>query len=418
MIRATRMALALMVTLDPKLVFLAVLVLLVGVVIHMVRKSSIFRGYSEVAQDAERLQRALKGETFRDGTDLVVSGSQDKFPSMVRFSYDENTPGLNIRMSAPANFTVTISPKGAQGTGEGRTLVRTGDDMFDARFTTKTDHPAQAKMFLGGKQAVMLLQKLCCSSKTFVAISNGNIELSELIIPTPYTSTHVMDHLQNMSKLALKLQAMPGAETVKVRAYEREGTSFIAKGAVAAVLLIGLAIFVVQARKPDHTLTELKAQAGAVSLPEGILPVDAAKLGTLDGWRLVKAEDFDPDTAAWVRGQGLQVQGRVEGDYSGKSNPRDVIYVMTNDADTMRIAVIAGDQVVYDTRYPKLAIASKFSKYNWNATQWKTAPTNPAGDGLLVVTKKTDPKSGAVLYWDGRRVTTAVPENYERVNLQ
>jgi hypothetical protein len=417
MIRATR-TLALMVTLDPKYVVLAVLVLLAGVVIHLVRKSSTFRGYQDVAQDAERLQRALKGETFRDGSDLVVSGSQDKFPAMVRFSYDENTPGLNIRMSAPANFTVTISPKGAQGTGEGRTLVRTGDDMFDARFTTKTDHMAQAKMFLGGKQTVALLQKLCCSSKTFLAISNGNIELSELVIPTPYTSAHVTDHLQNMSKLALKLQAMPGAETIKVRAYQREGTSMLAKGAVAAVLLVGLAIFVVQARKPDLSVTELQAQAGTVALPEGVLPVDAAKLVSLNGWRLVKSEDFDPDAAAWARSQGVPVQGRVAGDYSGKSNPRDVIYVLTDDADTMRIAVIANDQVVYDTRYPKLAVASKFSKYNWNATQWKTPPTNPAGDGLLLVTKKDDPNSGMVLYWDGNRVTTAVPENYERVNLQ
>ena len=105
---------------------------------------------------------------FRDGSDLVVSGSQDKLPVTVRFSYDENTPGLNIRMSVPANFTLTISPKGAQAPGEGKTLVRTGDDMFDARFVTKTDHMAQAKMFVGGKQALSLLQKLCCSSKTFV----------------------------------------------------------------------------------------------------------------------------------------------------------------------------------------------------------------------------------------------------------
>lgn len=405
-----------MVTFHPIFVLLAVLVLLAGAVIHIVRKSSTFKGYSDVAQDAERLQRALKGETFRDGADLVVSGSQDKFPAMVRFSYDENTPGLNIRMSVPANFTLTISPKGSQASGEGRTLVRTGDDMFDARFTTKTDHMAQAKMFLGGKQAMMLLQKLCCSSKTFVAIAKGSIELSELVIPTPSTSAHVMDHVQNMSKLALQLQAMPGAETVKVRAYQNEGSSVFAKVAVAAVLLAGLAIFVAQARKPDETLVQLKAEAGTDALPQGVLPLDATKLGTLSGWRLATPEDFDPDTAAWVRGQGLQVKGRVEGDYSGKANPRDVIYVLTNDVDTMRVAVIANDELVYDTKYPKLAIASKFSKYNWNTTPWKAAPANPAGDGLLLVTKKDDP--GLVLYWDGRRMSTAVPENYQRMNLQ
>jgi hypothetical protein len=405
-----------MVTLNPMLVVLALVVFGLGIVIHLVRKSSTLHGYEDVAADAQRLQRALKGETFRDGSDLVVSGSQDKYPAMVRFSYDENTPGLNIRMSAPANFNLTISPKGAQASGEGRALLRTGDDMFDARFTTKTDHMAQAKMFVGGKQAVMLMQKLCCSSKTFLAISNGSIELSELVIPTPYTTAHVVDHLKNMSKLALQLQAMPGAETVKVRAYEREGSSMAGKVAVAAALLVGLAIFVAQARKPDQTITQLKAQAGTSSLPEGVLPLDATKLGALNGWRLVTSDDFDPDAAAWARGQGVRVEGRVEGDYAGKGNPRDVIYLFTNDTNTMRIAVIAGDKVVYDTRYPKLAVASKFSRYNWNSTQWKAAPVNPLGDGLLVVTKKDDP--GLVLYWDGRRISTAVPQNYQRMNLQ
>ena len=407
-----------MITLNPALVLLAVVVLLAGVIIHIIRKSSTLRGYSDVAGDAARIEKALKGETFRDGADLVVSGSQDKYPAMVRFSYDENTPGLNIRMAAPANFTLTISPKGAQGApGEGRTLLRTGDDMFDARFNTKTDHMAQAKMFVGGKLVVALLQKLCCSSKTFVSISNGNIELSELVIPTPYTSTHVIDHLQNMSKLALQLQAMPGAETVKVRAYEREGSSSIGKIAVAAVLLIGFGIFIAQARKPDHTITELKAQAGSDELPEGVLPLDATKLGALTGWRLITSDDFDPDTAAWARGQGVQAQGRVEGDFSGTNNPRDVTYILT-DSNVTRVAIIAGDQVVYDTRFPRVAVAAKFSKYNWNNTQWKTPPIGPSGDGILLVIKKGDPGSGMVLYWDGRRINSAVPENYARVNLQ
>jgi hypothetical protein len=406
-----------MITLDPKLVMLAVLVLLVGVIIVMMRKSSTFSGYGDVAADAQRIQRALKGETFRDGSDLVVSGSQDKLPTMVRFSYDENTPGLNIRMSAPANFRLSISPKGSQAAGEGKTLVRTPDDMFDARFVTRTDHVAQAKMFVGGKQAMALMQKLCCSSKTFVSIGKGYIELSELVIPTPYTSAHIVDHVQNMAKLALQLQAMPGAETVKIEAYKREGSSMLAKAAVVIALLGGLAYWVTEARRPDTSLAELKAQAGSSSLPEGVLPVDAPKLGTLDGWRLVTADDFDPDAAAWARSQGMQIQGRIEGDFSGKNNPRDVVYVLTNGSDTTRVAVIADDQLVSDVRYPKLAVAARFSKYNWNTTQWVAAPVNPAGDGLMIVTHN-DSKSGMVLFWNGKRLDNAVPQNYQRVNLQ
>ena len=60
-----------MVTLNPMLVVLALVVFGLGIVIHLVRKSSTLHGYEDVAGDAQRLQRALKGETFRDGSDLV-----------------------------------------------------------------------------------------------------------------------------------------------------------------------------------------------------------------------------------------------------------------------------------------------------------------------------------------------------------
>jgi hypothetical protein len=403
---------------DPTFVVLAVLVVAIGAVIVMIRKSSTFSGYTDVAADAQRIQRAIKGESFRDGNDLVVSGSQDKLPVQVRFSYDENTPGLSIRMSAPANFTLTITPKGSQAAGEGKNLVRTGDDMFDARFTTKTDHMAQAKMFLGGKQVSLLLPKLACSSKTFIAIGKGFVELSELVIPTPYTSTHIVDHIQNMGKLALQLHAMPGAETVKIEEYKREGSSVLGKAAVLVALLGGLAFFFIQARKPDTSLTELKAQAGSSSLPEGVLPLDAQKIGSLDGWRLITTDDLDPDTAAWARGQGIKIAGRLAGDFSGKGNPRDVAYILTDGADTTRIAVIADDQLVSDVHYPKLAVAARYSKYNWNSTQWVTPPATPAGDGILIVTRKEDPKSGMVLFFNGKRVDTVIPQNYQRVNLQ
>jgi hypothetical protein len=277
---------------------------------------------------------------------------------------------------------------------------------------------AQAKMFVGGKQALALLQKLCCSSKTFLSIGKGYIELSELVIPTPSTSSHIVDHLQNMAKLGLQLHAMPGAETVKIVAYQREGSSMLAKAAIVVALLGGLAYFVAEARKPDDSLTQLKAQAGSSLLPAGVLPIDAPKLGSLDGWRLMTTEDFDPDAAAWVRGQGAKVQGRIEGDFSGKSAPGDVAYVLTDGNGTTRVAVIADGQLVSDVRYPMLAVAARFSKYNWNTTQWATAPLNPTGDGIMLVTHKDDPKSAMVLFWNGKRLDNAVPQNYQRVNLQ
>jgi len=271
---------------------------------------------------------------------------------------------------------------------------------------------------VGGKQTHILMQKLACSTKTFVAIGKGFIELSELVIPSPYTSAHIVDHIQSMSKLALQLHAMPGAETVKIEEYKREGSSVLGKVAVLVALLGGLAFFVIEARKPDTSLTELKAQAGSSSLPEGVLPLDAQKIGSLDGWRLITAEDFDPDTMAWARGQGIKIAGRIEGDFSGKGNPRDVAYILTDGADTTRIAVLADDQLVSDVHYPKLAVAARYSKYNWNSTQWVTPPATPAGDGILIVTRKEDPKSGIVLFFNGKRIDNAIPQNYQRVNLQ
>ena len=139
-------------------------------------------------------------------------GQSVQLPAVVRFSYADNTPGLNIRMKAPSTFALSIVPKTAQVSEGGRVAVRTADEMFDARFVTRTDQPTQAKMFLSGKQTLAQLQKLCCSSKTFLTMSNGNMELSELVIPSPYTDRHISDHLDSLLRVAAALGQMPGAD--------------------------------------------------------------------------------------------------------------------------------------------------------------------------------------------------------------
>src|SRR5579864_7515315 len=139
-------------SLPPIAIALAIIfvVMLVGFVIAHFRDRNTYAGYEEIVGEARQVAKSLNGELFRDGTDLVASGNFLKLPVVVRFSYDENTPGLNMRMSAPSTFTLSVVPKGAQAT-EGRVLVRTSDDMFDAKFTSRSDHPNQAKIFLGGK---------------------------------------------------------------------------------------------------------------------------------------------------------------------------------------------------------------------------------------------------------------------------
>src|SRR5579859_3507965 len=148
-------------TLHPILIAAGIIagVAILGYFIAYFRDNATVRGYEELLPDVMALSKLLKAERFRDGNDLVVSGNYKKFPAIVRFSYDDNTPGLNIRMKAPSTFTLSVVPKGAKAS-EGRVQVRTSDEMFDARFVTRTDHPTQARMFLTGKQAPAMLQKL------------------------------------------------------------------------------------------------------------------------------------------------------------------------------------------------------------------------------------------------------------------
>src|SRR5438105_7882701 len=118
--------------LSPIAIALVIIIVLgvVGAIISLFRGRTTFSGYEDLAPDARAIAKALTdSEVFRDGGDLVVSGNFQKLPTIVRFSYDENTPALNIHMKAPATFTLSVVPKGARAT-EGRVLVKTPDDML------------------------------------------------------------------------------------------------------------------------------------------------------------------------------------------------------------------------------------------------------------------------------------------------
>src|SRR4051812_231562 len=115
----------------------------VGVGISYWREVTVFCSFEGYGPDAQTLASRLKVEVFRDGLDLVISGNLGRLPTVIRFSHADNTPGLNVRMRAPATFTMSVVPKGGKAT-EGRVLLRTSDDGFDARFVTRTDQPTQA----------------------------------------------------------------------------------------------------------------------------------------------------------------------------------------------------------------------------------------------------------------------------------
>lgn len=396
-------------------------VAIAGYVIAYFRDQATVRGYDELLPDVMGLSKLLKAERFRDGNDLVVSGNCGKFPTIVRFSYDDNTPGLNIRMKAPSTFTLSVVPKGAKAS-EGRVQVRTTDEMFDARFVTRTDHPTQARMFLSGKQATGLLQKLCCSSKTFFTVVTGSLELSELVIPSPYTGKHVSDHLEAMGKMANTLGAMPGADAVKITPYRGE-RNLVVRTAMVVLLVTGIAVLVSAVYERSAESGIFTAEAGTIRPPAGVSQADLQRMPGVIGWRVATADDFDANALSWVQSQHSgAVSGRLEGNFSGTQRGNESAYVFIREsgpqAGERRVVILDNNQVLMDAGYRSLAIAAILPKDNFAGTEWQNKPAAPDGDGVLIVRDANDPKSGIVLYASNGKLATARPSSYQSTSVQ
>ena len=407
-------------SLSPIAIALVILALVgfVGLVISYFRNRGTYAGYEEISGEARQVSKALKGELFRDGTDLVVSGNYFRLPAIVRFSYSENTPGMNIRMSAPSTFTLSVVPKGAQAT-EGRVLVRTADDMFDARFTSRSDHPNQAKIFLGGKTVNTALHKLMCSQKTFFTMTTGSMEISELVIPQPYTAHHVIDHLESMRRLATAASEMPGAHTVAIHELQKEraiaGRLAIAIGIITAVLVV-----VGATRNLTGPAAAAPSDRSQATVSRGIPPIDAPQIPQADRYRVATANDLDAAALAWLRQAGEPKAGRVAGNFSGTGGPRDVAYLLIGDNGQHRVVLIAGGVNKVDSSYANIALIARVTPNAINSIAWNgPQPTvSPEGDGLLIVRDSSDRASGVVVYLAGGRVISGAPKDYQTISLE
>jgi hypothetical protein len=387
---------------------------IVGVIISTMRKSSLLAGYGEYRQDIEKIASTLKLEMFRDGDDVVLTGNHRLHPIQIRFSYSETTPGLNIRMQAPVSFTFSVVPKGATST-EGRVLVRTGDEMFDARFAARTDHPTQAKMLVTSKPLRVQMEKLCCSSKTFLTLTTGNIELSELIIPQPYTARHVMDHLDSMSILANAVDDIPGAEKIKIVPYEREKSTPIFRIAVAIGAITALAaIFVMQAPNANAPLEE-----SSQPVPAGIMPVDVPLILNAERWHASTADDFLPEVVNWMRSYGVDPAGRFELDVDNGGGSQDVAYFLSGEDTQRRVVLLQNRENVYDSVFPDLVAVVRVPRYAMQSIEWKKKlATEPDGDGLLLIRGTSGNLRGVVIFMKEGRAYSGNPVTYENIGLK
>ena len=371
-------------------------------------KRKRYAGFEDIAGDAEKIAMFLDGDIFRDGNDLVVAGNCDAMPTVARFSHTPTAPGLNLRMSAPATFALWAA--GAESeVVEGRVRLRTTDPVFDSILNMRTDHPAQAKMFLGHEQVPACLRQLCCSAAISLAITPGAIELSEPRIPQPFTGNHVVEHVEAMAVLAEAFSAMPGADALPIKPLRREHKvlrTTIAVCSVALVVLLGMA-----ASRVWHVS---KAEQRS-----GMLVRDAALIPGANTWHVAVRGEFDPTAQAWMDSEKQPVSGRIAGDFSGNDDVRDVAYVLTRPDGTRRVVVLAGGINRYDATFTHLAIAARIPKANLNAIQWNgDGPPYADGDALLLVRNADDPGSGLVVAIFGKDVTTAVPADYQSIRLR
>jgi hypothetical protein len=391
-------------------------VIFVGAFLAFFRDRKKYEGHREYAADARILANRLNGEIFRDGEDLVINGTQGRLPVVIRLSFAENTPGLHIRMVAPANFRMFVLPKGSRTT-EGRVQVRTTDDSFEARFVTRTDNPMQAKMYLGSKGVLPELGKLGCSSKGFVTFTTGSIEQSEALVPIPNTGQHVQEHLQSMERLAKELARMPFADRVELKPLKRE-RRLVLKVAIVGGIIAALVGIITAAQQPQEI--PLPAVGSQAHVVEGVMPNDALNMTQLTDWRAATTADLDPDAAAWARGAGQKDTGRLTLNLNGsRKSTKDIAYLLVNEKDNQRRVVLLADgKSQYDVKYPFMGLLAIVPKSNISKIQWSSrTPEDPDGDAILLVRKLQDRSSGLVLYFSDGKLVSGVPSDYQSINL-
>lgn len=392
---------------------IAIILAIVGILVYWMRLFAVFRGYKDIQADVLQVAELLKTQPVRERRDVVVAGYLGWLPTIVRFSKALDTPGLYVQMRVPAAFNFTVLPKAADLPGEGRVVMRTGSALVDRRFTARSDDPVDVRMLLGTAEAIQALEQLCCSTQTGLSLKEQTLELSEMAIPS-FTCNHVIDHLHAMNVLATRIREMPGASTIRLKRLPKTGSSWTIRLALAGGLVCLLALLFAQPYK--HSSAAVKVNFAA-SL-SGVPPEDAKRLQQLQGWRVVRADDFLPAGAAFLRNHGLPLEGRVAADFTGRGGDGDSAYLLMNDQGQSRVSMIAGGFVAYDSVFPRIDALARIPKASMGQIKWKSAPHfEPDGDALLVIQNANDPTASLVLLRHGTETYSARPLDFSQIDL-
>jgi hypothetical protein len=395
-----------------------------ALVAAFVRERRTFSGYEDIREDIMALKARLSAEIFRDGHDLVISGTDKKIPVVVRFSFAENTPGLNIRVHGPSTLNLAVVPRSAKFNlpDNLRASVNTSDDMFNSRFLTKADDSAAAQMFLMGRATVKELQKALCSSRTTLNITHGALELSETTIPQ-YAGNHTAGHIDSLLQMSAVLARMPGAQLAVVEMPKLPPrflmrTAMVFGAAAALLTIIGAAK---QLREPAATPTVTKPahQLSVEERSEGVVAVDAKIINDLENYRVVKPAEMDSNVVAWIKAHGAEPAGRVPLNLGKKdqntSETPDVAYLLTDPDGNRRLVILYGGKVVFDARnYGPISIVRI---PNSDIAALENSHDVPEGDGLLVIADPAAPDKSYLLYLSGNSIKNRPEPNWDQISL-
>ncbi len=393
---------------------IAIVVAIVGIVVYWVRRFAVFRGYKAIEADALQVAELLKTQPVRAGKDVVISGhyGERERPTIVQISNRLDKPGLHIKMRVPATFSLSLMPKSAALTGQGRVLMRTGSAGLDRRFNARSDQPLEVRMFLGTPAALSNTEKICCSTQTGFAVKNRVMELTELTIPA-FTGNHIAGHLEAMNTLAERMEDMPGASEIKVQPLPQQGSSLTIRIALALglVALVGL-LFIQPYSRPS-------ANANVnTTRPSGVDPIDASRIPKLEGWHVAGPDELSGRAVVFLREHNFEIAGHTRGHFSGQPGVPDSAYLLMNEQGQQRVCMLSRGLVIYDAIFPRVDMLLRIPKKQLGKIQWATAPQGPSeGDGLLVIQNADDPTAGLVLLKHGQQTYSARPADFTDIDL-
>jgi hypothetical protein len=388
-----------------------------GCLVLLVREAMLFRGYRSLKRLTKALRAALRGSVFRDGSDLVISGFYRGIPTVVRFSFAENTPEMNLWMKIASGLNLFVSHKSSKLT-DGRVRIPTRDSWFDERFVIRTDNPNDAIALLSDNRAFAELKKLCCSPGTTLALGRESLELSEQTIPQPNTLKHLTDHMESLAETAVRVGAISNLDPSRNKIYVPD--RYLLARAALIVLAIAGALEVYSAIH-RYALSSQAPSYGEGATRMSLIPdEDQQLIPGVDAWHLAGPEDFDPATVTWMREHGDEVNGRLIGYFDGHDHPAGRGYFLVpNDParhGDFRFVLLREGHASIDGGYSRVQAAilvpkTKLSTVVWQAGD-KNAPVPPDGDGVMMIYRPGDVSTATIFFLSDGKPQMKTPVDY------